>query len=133
MTGNTIQRCWNRCTLAPRPLTWETEGRPCGIVYRAAGPLGRLCGLVGRESVPGDGLLLDPCSSIHTFGMRFPIDVVFLDAGRRILGLREQVAPWRCAWAPRSTRMVLELAAGRARALNLQCDERTSFTPWPPG
>ncbi len=130
MTRDAIQTCWDRYTLAPRPLTWDTAGRLCGKVYRAAGPLGRLCGLIGRKNVPGDGLLLAPCSSIHTFGMHFPIDVVFLDAGLRILALRDHVPPWRFAWAPRTTRHVLELAPGTAQILRLQRGEQVRFAPW---
>ena len=62
-----------------------TLARPDGRVVVehcliAARPLRRMRGLLGRRSLPGgEGILLQPAASIHTFFMRFPIDVVFLD------------------------------------------------------
>jgi uncharacterized membrane protein (UPF0127 family) len=61
----------------------EVTGR---VVAVARGPLPRLLGLalLDRERA-GTGLLIPRCRSVHTFGMRFPLDVVFLDrAGREI-------------------------------------------------
>src|ERR671938_317897 len=53
-------------------------------------------GLLGRgELERGEGLLLEPAGSIHTFFMRFPIDAVFLDRGLRVVGLAPELAPWR--------------------------------------
>ena len=43
----------------------------------------------------GPGLLIPRCSSVHTFGMRFPIDVLFLDDERRVIELRRSVPPCR--------------------------------------
>jgi CheY-like chemotaxis protein len=65
---------------------------------------------VNRE---GEGLLLEPALAIHTAFMRFPIDVVFLDAYMRVIKVVESLPPWRSA-AARSARSVLELAAGQA-------------------
>jgi len=74
--------------------------------------LSRLRGLLGRRGLQADeSLLLSPSSSIHTFFMRFPIDVVFLDADLTVLGTREPVRPWRIASCRRS-RSALELRAG---------------------
>jgi hypothetical protein len=67
-----------------------------------------------------EGLLLVPGGSIHTLGMRFPIDVVFLNRQMRILGLAEHVRPWRIRVAPKGTRRVLELAAGQIAAHKLK-------------
>jgi uncharacterized protein len=79
--------------------------------------LSRLKGLLGRRELPaGEGLLLRPASSVHTFFMRFPIDVVFLDRELRVLGLATNLKPWRAA-ARRGARAVLELPAG-------ECDRR---------
>ncbi len=73
----------------------------------------RLRGLLGRDGLsPDRGMLLDPCRSIHTFGMRFPIDVYFLDAGGGILHIARDLRPWRTVWAPLRTRTVLETAVG---------------------
>jgi uncharacterized membrane protein (UPF0127 family) len=71
-------------------------------------------GLLGRRSLPaGKGLLIRPASSVHTFFMRFPIDVVFLDRNGVVVGIRHEVRPWRAAFA-RGGRSVLELSAGEA-------------------
>ena len=62
----------------------------------ARGWWGRACGLLGRRELPaGHGLLLQPCSAIHTLGMRFALDVVFLDAQGRVLRQYHQVPPHR--------------------------------------
>lgn len=82
----------------------------------------RCLGLLSRSIMPKEeGLLLIPGGSIHTLGMRFPIDVIFLNRQMRILGLAEGVRPWRIRVAPRGTRRVLELAAGQIAANRLAC------------
>jgi uncharacterized membrane protein (UPF0127 family) len=74
----------------------------------------RLVGLLGSPGLSSDeALLLHPCRSIHTFGMRFAIDAVFLDADGRLLAARRNLTPWRWAVAPPGAVMTLELAAGR--------------------
>jgi uncharacterized protein len=78
----------------------------------------RLRGLLGRRSLPaGEGMLIRRESSVHTFFMRFAIDVVFLDAEGRVLRVDENVGPWRLK-ACRGARSVLELAAGEAQGLS---------------
>ena len=73
-------------------------------------------GLLGRSSLPsGEGLLLKPAGSVHTFFMRFPIDVVFLDRDRKVVGVRHGLRPWRVAGA-RHAVAALELPAGAAAA-----------------
>jgi uncharacterized membrane protein (UPF0127 family) len=74
----------------------------------------RCIGLLRQTSMPeNEGLLLVPGGSIHTMGLRFAIDVVFLSRQMRVLGVAERVQPWRIAIAPRGTARVLELPAGR--------------------
>jgi hypothetical protein len=76
---------------------------------------------MGRAQLePGDGMLIDPCSSIHTFFMRFPIDVIFLNRARRVVGLRAAMPPgkpYAGAWGARS---VIELPAGIIVATHTQ-------------
>jgi uncharacterized protein len=67
---------------------------------------------------PGSGLLLPGTSSVHTHFMRFPIDVVFLDSGRRIVSLVPTLKPWRLA-AAKTAASVLELAGGECERLGL--------------
>jgi uncharacterized membrane protein (UPF0127 family) len=61
-------------------------------------------GLLGRDTLPsGEGLWIVPCEAVHTFGMRFPIDLVYLDRQLRIVKIRSNVGPWRisgCLRAP---------------------------------
>lgn len=72
----------------------------------------RMRGLLGRDSLPpGEGMLIERCSSIHTFFMRFPIDVVFLDRRMAVVKVSRHIAPWRLASAFGAA-SVLEMAAG---------------------
>ena len=80
----------------------------------------RFLGLMGRAGLPaGEGMLFVMSGSIHTFFMRFTLDVGFLDADGTALRVAA-VRPWRLARAPRGTRFVLELAAGQAAACGLE-------------
>lgn len=54
----------------------------------------RLCGLFSKR-VKGDVLLIAPCHSIHTFGMREPIDIAFIDKEGCVIEVREALSPWR--------------------------------------
>jgi uncharacterized membrane protein (UPF0127 family) len=85
----------------------------CERCLVAASPLARMRGLLGRRSLaPGEGLLLRPASSVHTFFMRFPIDVVFVSAAGEVLKIAG-LPPWRTA-AARGAKAVVELPAGEA-------------------
>ena len=73
----------------------------------------RLRGLLGTTELPaGDGLWIRPCRQVHMFGMRYAIDVVFLDDSRRIVGLTEALAPWRVSPLVKTATSVLELPPG---------------------
>lgn len=86
----------------------------CLHITRAVTFTRRLAGLLGARSLgQDDALLLYPCAGIHTLGMRFAIDVLFLDAEGLPLKQQSGVPPWRLVTAPRRTAMTLELAAGR--------------------
>jgi hypothetical protein len=78
----------------------------------AVSPLSRLLGLalLDRE-LAGPGLLIPRCGSVHTFGMRFPLDVLFLDRDRRALSRRLRVGAGRLL-AERRAAAVLERPAG---------------------
>src|SRR6266487_124848 len=97
-----------------RPLEIRSErGRViCSRCVVADTFFSRLRGLLGRRELHADeSLLLSPTSSIHTFFMRFPIDVVFLDRDLTVLATREPVRPWRMA-SCRRAHSALELPAG---------------------
>jgi len=86
--------------------------------------LSRMKGLLGRKDLPtGEGILIRPAPSIHTFFMRFPIDVVFLSRQGDVLKIAEHVAPWR-ARSCRHSYAVLELAAGEAGRRGLAVGDR---------
>ncbi|MGN6203101.1 MAG: DUF192 domain-containing protein [Solirubrobacterales bacterium] len=71
----------------------------------------RLLGLAWRpRSVAGPGLLIPRCASVHTFGMRFALDVYFLDDAGRVLSAHRQVPPRRILWH-RGAAAVLEIPA----------------------
>lgn len=77
-------------------------------------------GLLGRKSLPpGHGFWLNPCEAIHTFGMAFPIDVVFLDRTLRIRSLRSALAPKRVAICLRAE-STLELPAGLVQEFGIR-------------
>jgi uncharacterized protein len=75
----------------------------------ASGPLSRLLGLalLSRHRA-GPGLLLPRCRSVHTFGMRFALDLLFLDPDGRVIELRRAVPPGRVMRCP-GAMAVLEL------------------------
>jgi len=76
--------------------------------------LPRMKGLLGkRELVAGEGLLIQPAPSIHTFFMRFPIDAVFLSKNGKVMKVAANVGAWRMRSCRRAF-AVLELAAGEA-------------------
>ncbi|HEY7794395.1 MAG TPA: DUF192 domain-containing protein [Gaiellaceae bacterium] len=78
----------------------------------AARPFARMRGLLGRRSLDSDeGILLRPAGSVHTFFMRFAIDVLFLDRELVVVGIEPELRPWRTA-ARRGAKSVVELAAG---------------------
>ena len=77
----------------------------------------RLRGLIGRRCLAaGEGLIIQPCSSIHTFFMAFPIDVLFVGQGERVLRAAPAVAPWRIGPVVPQARYVVELPPGAVSA-----------------
>jgi uncharacterized protein len=89
----------------PRARAWGHEV-PVAESFRS-----RLLGLAGlRCEQAGPGLLIPRCACVHTFGMRFELDLVFLDADDRALALFVRVPPGRLAWH-RGAAAVLEIPA----------------------
>jgi uncharacterized membrane protein (UPF0127 family) len=72
----------------------------------------RRTGLLKHTSLaPGDGLWIVPCESVHSFFMKFTIDVLYLDRQRRVKKIRPEMVPWRAS-ACLTAHSVLELPAG---------------------
>ncbi|HLH77511.1 MAG TPA: DUF192 domain-containing protein [Candidatus Binataceae bacterium] len=94
------------------------------VLARSTGS--RMRGLLGRAAMePECGMLFltpawFPIAWMHTCGMRFAIDIVFLDGRNRILRINRDVAPWRFSALVPKARRVLELAAGSAARAGCQ-------------
>lgn len=94
----------------------------------------RLVGLMGRQCFEtGQGLLLRPCSGVHTLFLRMDIDVVHLDRRMRVLAVVKKMRPWRIGRLGLRTRMVLELPAGDAAKFNIQTGDLLAITSPDPG
>jgi len=87
----------------------------------------RMKGLLGRDSLPaGEGLWIVPCESVHTFGMKFPIDLIYLDRKKIVKKVRSGVPPWRLS-ACLSAHSVLELASGTIRLTRTKPGDQLEF------
>jgi uncharacterized membrane protein (UPF0127 family) len=74
----------------------------------------RSIGLLDRHSISGnEALLIKPCTSIHTFFMKFPIDVLFLSKEGNIVKIAHSLKPWRLSGCLLGCFMVLELPPGK--------------------
>jgi uncharacterized protein len=72
----------------------------------------RRTGLLKHERLePGEGLLIAPCSAVHTFFMKFPIDLVYIDRKRKVRKVRSAVPAWRMS-ACLTAHSIIELPAG---------------------
>ena len=92
------------------------DGKPVATSLKLADGFWSL--LIGwqfrKAPPPGEGLLLVPCRSVHTFFVRFPIDVVILDRSGRVVAVRRQVRPWRIVPPVVDGYATLELPGGTA-------------------
>jgi uncharacterized membrane protein (UPF0127 family) len=87
----------------------------------------RRTGLLKHASLePGEGLWIAPCEAVHTIGMKFPIDVLFLDRKRRVLKIRSNMGKWRMAVCLRA-HSVLEVPAGAASAADTKVGDQLEF------
>lgn len=84
-------------------------------VWHARSYFARLRGLLGRTLQEGGGLLLTPCSAIHTIGMGYAIDAVYLDRHGCVLRIDDSLKPGRILPPQRGARHVLELSDGCAK------------------
>ncbi len=88
----------------------------------------RTIGLLGRKELKkGEGLYIPKCRSIHTFFMRFTIDVLFIDGDNRITRVIPGLVPFRIAFGPRNTAGVLELSAGTLNDNRCVVEDKISF------
>lgn len=93
-------------------------------IYRAESSLERMKGLLGRsELTSSEGFWIEPCNSVHTLFMRYPIDVLFLDRNGVVLKIMHELMPWKFSGGIRA-RVALELRQGSVRRLGLKPGER---------
>jgi uncharacterized protein len=91
--------------------------------------ISRLTGLIPRRNPleKGEGLLLQPCSSIHGWFMKFPIDVLYLSRDGTILARVDDMKPWSIGPIVHDARSVLELPAGTSGRLGLSKGDRLTI------
>lgn len=90
--------------------------------------LARAFGLLFRKPLSaGEALHLNPCNAIHTVGMRYAIDLVFLNGSHAVVSVRGNVGRFRFRRC-KAAKSVLELAAGEARRLGLRPGMRIDFS-----
>ena len=83
----------------------------------------RRTGLLKHEKLePGEGLWIVPCESVHTFFMKFPIDLLYLDRRHKVRKARSAVRPWRLS-ACLLAHSVLELPAGTVKQSGTQAGD----------
>jgi len=88
----------------------------------------RLKGLLGTEALPEDtGLLLKPCRQIHTWWMKYPIDVLYLDSQGNVLHIDPEVPPNKWKKPVTDAAMVLEVNAGLCRKKNVEIGQKIDF------
>ena len=87
-----------------------------------------LLGLTANDFRNGSGLWIVPCHGVHTLGMGFPIDVLYLDREMRIVEVRLEVRPWRFTPVLRHAASVLELPCGTVAETNTAVGDTIEIT-----
>ena len=97
-------------------------------VATADNPWRRFMGLMGRRELPaGAGLYLRPCSSIHMFFMRIPLDAVFVDKDGVVVRIYADLRPWRMTRVVGKAKACIELPAGSVAAAGVRVGDRLSL------
>ena len=110
----------------PTELVNQTQGTVLATEAEVASSLwARAKGLLGRSVLePGKALILERCRSVHTFGMRFSIDVVFVDRGWKVVAFKADVGPGRVVGPFWSASTAVELPAGMLTKTPLQIGDQ---------
>lgn len=108
----------------------EPPGARLAVAEIAETRVSRMVGLLGRSSLAaGDGLVIEPCSMVHTWFMRFPIDVLFIDADGRVVRAVDALGPFGMAWGGWHARTTIELPAGTLRSAGVMPGARVRIEP----
>jgi uncharacterized membrane protein (UPF0127 family) len=112
-------------------VTNDTRGSDLAVRARAATTIyTRFMGLMGRDALPeGEGLIIRPCNSIHSFFMRFPFDAVFVDGNDRVVHTVHEMRARRGTRLVRGAKYVVELPAGTLRRTETQTGDRIVISP----
>ena len=87
----------------------------------------RRTGLLKHERLDrGQGLLIVPCASVHTFFMKFPIDLVYIDKKRKVRKVRNAVPAWRMS-ACLTAHSVIELPAGTVQRTGTKAGDQLAI------
>ena len=108
----------------------RTTGKELALDLAVADTLvARFRGLLGKGALaPGTGLWIKPCNSIHTFGMKFSIDALFLDQERRVVGLAKDLRPNRISRIYTRASSVIEFPAGTLAATGTAPGDQLELT-----
>ncbi len=108
----------------------RTRGATIAACVRVADtPSSRRIGLLKHETLaPGEGLWIYPTQAIHTFGMRFPIDVAFLDRRLRVKRVYHGLVPYRLTSLVWGAKSVLELASGSLAGTGTAIGDELQFS-----
>jgi len=94
-------------------------------VTMACSLFARMKGLLGRQELAqGESLWIKPCNSIHTIGMKFPIDAVFLDSKNTVVKVKNELSSNRINGIYFSASSVLEFPAGTLKGTDTQVGDR---------
>jgi uncharacterized membrane protein (UPF0127 family) len=108
----------------------QVSGRKLCLVEVADNHVARAVGLLGRKELPmGHGMWIKPCKSIHTFFLRFSIDVAYIASDGTVVKTCARLRPFRVSVGGLRAKSVLELPSGFLERAGLQAGERVSFSP----
>jgi uncharacterized membrane protein (UPF0127 family) len=96
-------------------------------VYWANNPWLRLRGLLGRDKLTTEiGLLISPCNSVHTIGIKYSLDIIYLDKDDKVIKIRANLDPWNFSVCKGACK-VLELLAGNCKSKNIKQGDELIF------
>ena len=87
-----------------------------------------LLGLTANDFRNGSGLWILPCHGVHTLGMGFPIDVIYLDEGLKVVHIEQNLRPWRVAPVRMQATSVIELPSHTVRETGTGVGDRIEIT-----
>lgn len=106
----------------------ESQGTELATAELRDSIVGRTVGLLGRSTLDqGDGIVISPCSSVHMFFMRFPLDVVYVDKERRVVKAVTDLKPWRVSFGGKGAHAAIELPVGAVAASGTRPGDQLQF------